>query len=226
MTKTAEQTAIENAARRLVNGFSSIPADWALRVAEYIDGDECVPLPMWGTLFKVEDSCDERKIRELMRPIGPHGCETIEDLIDFVEEEGLSIDLAPLRALADAADDDSADLEDLQREVSDAWGENGTEDYWLSAAGWENVGDTGIIARKFDGHLLLGINGAGYDFYESHWISLYQALGYKWHQKDNDTTRTVSVPKCPKCETLMTLTDVDHRGAWDDLNYECPECDK
>lgn len=30
-----------------------------------------------------------------------------------------------------------------------------------------------------------GIDGAGYDFYEAHWIPLYKARGLKWH---NDTT--------------------------------------
>jgi len=44
------------------------------------------------------------------------------------------------------------------------------------------VGSTGILAHEVDGFLLLGINGAGYGFYESHWEPLYQALGYKWHE--------------------------------------------
>jgi len=30
----------------------------------------------------------------------------------------------------------------------------------------------------------LGVNGAGYDFYESHWIPLYRARGLKWHDND------------------------------------------
>lgn len=28
----------------------------------------------------------------------------------------------------------------------------------------------------------LGIDGAGYDFYESHWIPLYDLLGLTWHE--------------------------------------------
>ena len=31
---------------------------------------------------------------------------------------------------------------------------------------------------------LLGIDGAGYDFYEEHWIPLYNLLGLKWHNID------------------------------------------
>ena len=51
----------------------------------------------------------------------------------------------------------------------------------LRDAGWHAVGDTGILAIYFEDELLLGINGAGYDFYEAHWAPLYQALGYHWH---------------------------------------------
>lgn len=29
--------------------------------------------------------------------------------------------------------------------------------------------------------ILLGVDGAGYDFYEEHWIPLYKARGLKWH---------------------------------------------
>lgn len=28
----------------------------------------------------------------------------------------------------------------------------------------------------------LGVDGAGYDFYEAHWIPLYDWLGLKWHE--------------------------------------------
>ena len=48
--------------------------------------------------------------------------------------------------------------------------------------GTNEVGETGISAFEIDGELVLGINGAGYDFYEDHWIPLYEALGYGWHE--------------------------------------------
>ena len=46
----------------------------------------------------------------------------------------------------------------------------------------QEVGQTGISAFDIDGQLVLGINGAGYDFYEHHWIPLYEALDYSWHE--------------------------------------------
>jgi hypothetical protein len=48
--------------------------------------------------------------------------------------------------------------------------------------GSEEVGNTGIFAFDIDGEIVLGIHGAGYDFYEHHWIPLYEALGYAWHE--------------------------------------------
>lgn len=48
--------------------------------------------------------------------------------------------------------------------------------------GSEEVGETGISAFAIDGELVLGINGAGYDFYAHHWIPLYEALSYSWHE--------------------------------------------
>lgn len=35
------------------------------------------------------------------------------------------------------------------------------------------------IAEIFD---TIGIDGAGYDFYEAHWIPLYEARGLHWHE--------------------------------------------
>ncbi|MEZ6128961.1 MAG: hypothetical protein R3C59_09780 [Planctomycetaceae bacterium] len=53
----------------------------------------------------------------------------------------------------------------------------------LASDGWQSVADTGVLVREFDDELLLGIHGAGYDFFEAHWVPLYDALGYQWHLK-------------------------------------------
>lgn len=34
------------------------------------------------------------------------------------------------------------------------------------------------------GDVYFGIDGAGYDFYEAHWIPLYKARGLRWHNKE------------------------------------------
>jgi len=52
----------------------------------------------------------------------------------------------------------------------------------LRDAGWQEVAETGIYAVWFDDELLLGIHGAGYDFYSQHWSKLYDSLGYRWYE--------------------------------------------
>jgi len=37
------------------------------------------------------------------------------------------------------------------------------------------------IYRHDDYGFVFGIDGAGYDFYEQHWIPLYKARGLQWH---------------------------------------------
>ena len=38
-------------------------------------------------------------------------------------------------------------------------------------------------ADDLEGYII-GVNGAGYDFYEAHWVPLYEAQGLKWHNED------------------------------------------
>lgn len=52
----------------------------------------------------------------------------------------------------------------------------------LAACGWSEVGTTGVFALSLDDALILGIDGAGYDFYSAHWEPLYEQLGYHWHE--------------------------------------------
>lgn len=56
--------------------------------------------------------------------------------------------------------------------------------------GWWLEDDNGIelmsrcgfrVYQSDDFGYFFGIDGAGYDFYESHWIPLYKARGLKWH---------------------------------------------
>ena len=47
----------------------------------------------------------------------------------------------------------------------------------------QEMADCGFrIYEQEDFGLIFGIDGCGYDFYESHWIPLYKARGLKWHE--------------------------------------------
>ena len=52
---------------------------------------------------------------------------------------------------------------------------------WL-ADNAESVASLGFTLIYRDGDFWgLGIDGAGYDFYEAHWLPLYRLRGFRWH---------------------------------------------
>lgn len=57
------------------------------------------------------------------------------------------------------------------------------DEEWIDA-NREEVMELGftICENYEEGWLLLGIDGAGYDFYEAHWIPLYELRGLQWHK--------------------------------------------
>ena len=79
----------------------------------------------------------------------------------------------------------------------------GIDDDWLSG----EFGEDGRVLMSRCGFRIyehdtwgyfFGIDGAGYDFYEDHWIPLYKARGLHWH-KDEEKEEVAWV--------LQTMTD-------------------
>lgn len=62
------------------------------------------------------------------------------------------------------------------------------DDYWLSDMGGIQVmSECGFrIFESEEFGYFFGIDGAGYDFYEEHWIPLYKARGLRWHKEENE----------------------------------------
>lgn len=40
-----------------------------------------------------------------------------------------------------------------------------------------------VVYQQEEFGVFLGIDGAGYDFYEDHWLPLYDLFGIKWHKQ-------------------------------------------
>lgn len=62
---------------------------------------------------------------------------------------------------------------------------------WLSGEfgtdGLQLMADCGFrIYEQEDYGYIFGIDGAGYDFYEQHWIPLYKARGLHWHKEEGE----------------------------------------
>lgn len=113
----------DQAVRDLVGQFAAIPEYWIRCVAQEC-GDDFDGV-MWDTMFLVNNSVDQRKIRDLLRPVD-------DEALGSVHE----------------------------------------------------ISTTGIFAWEIDSECVLGINGAGYDFYAEHWSKLYDSLDYRWHESD------------------------------------------
>ncbi len=51
----------------------------------------------------------------------------------------------------------------------------------------EEIAKLGIwVYESDDIGIFFGIDGAGYDFYEAHWIPLYKLRGLEWHNTDKE----------------------------------------
>ena len=66
-----------------------------------------------------------------------------------------------------------------------SFGDN-IDDWWLeNKNGIEIMQECGFrVFEHEDYGYYFGIDGAGYDFYEAHWIPLYRARGLQWHDEE------------------------------------------
>jgi len=84
---------------------------------------------------------------------------------------------------------DSGDL-NTDKDQFPMWGTLWSFGSWLDTEwvktheGLEALAKCGfMVFESEDYEYVFGINGAGYDFYTSHWIPLYLARGIKWHKE-------------------------------------------
>lgn len=81
---------------------------------------------------------------------------------------------------------DEVDIEHL--ELLQMWGTmwsfgDSADDWWLEGGnGIEIMSERGFRIYESDKFgYFFGIDGAGYNFYDAHWIPLYKARGLQWH---------------------------------------------
>lgn len=79
------------------------------------------------------------------------------------------------------------DRDDILPMWGTMWAFNDSIDtYWLEEMnGIQIMSNLGFRIYEHDewGYFF-GIDGAGYDFYEAHWIPLYKARGLQWHEEE------------------------------------------
>ena len=85
----------------------------------------------------------------------------------------------------------SDELESETYDLLPMWGTmwsfgDSCDDWWLSNGnGIDMMSACGFrIYEHEEWGYFFGIDGAGYDFYEAHWIPLYKARGLRWHDEE------------------------------------------
>lgn len=85
-------------------------------------------------------------------------------------------------------------VENSDRDTWPMWGwlwnpDESIDEEWIEENA-QTVSDLGFrIWSHEDYGVFLGIDGAGYNFYDEHWIPLYKARGLQWHDKEMEVTK-------------------------------------
>lgn len=86
---------------------------------------------------------------------------------------------------------EAGDFEVQHDEFLPMWGTmwafgDSIDNWWLEDGGLQIMADCGFrIYEQEDYDYIFGIDGAGYSFYDEHWIPLYKARGLKWHKEED-----------------------------------------
>lgn len=162
---------IKEAAEEWVRGFNAIPQ--TLIEKAYMDNidsiNEVTPIATGDVVYS----------NELQDQYEVYSIDRENEKITIIDNDDIEVEL----------NIDEVDREDYN--YLPMWGTMWTfgesmDDYWLEEQdGLEKMADCGFRIYETDelGYIF-GIDGAGYDFYEDHWIPLYQARGLKWHEQD------------------------------------------
>lgn len=158
---------IKDACRKWVNGFNSIP--YSLIEKAYCgdnidDITELTPLTVGSYVWsnKHQTTGEILKIKDKVA-------------IVMINDKKIKIDLDNLSSEEDSFLPMWGTMWTFGERIDEIWAEEHLQE----------MADCGFrIYETEELGILFGIDGAGYDFYESHWIPLYKARGLRWHNED------------------------------------------
>lgn len=118
----------------------------------------------------------------------PAGADHSGDIVSYdPEEEAFGVELDSGERVLVGADD----LEVERYDGLPMWGTlwsfgDSADDWWLEEGDGDQVmSDCGFrIYSHEEFGFFFGIDGAGYDFYEAHWLPLYEKRGLQWHDPE------------------------------------------
>ena len=171
---------VKEAAELWVSQFSKFPQDMILKLME-------IDIDSWNEVTK--PSCGRRVYVHNL----PEGCEDYDGLGEvenYLEESDMYCIHLDDGNTVEVGEDDF-DFEECCPLPMWGWmwqfGDS-ADDYWLEEMdGIRIMSDCGFrIYQHYEWGYFFGIDGAGYDFYEAHWIPLYRARGLQWHDSDTE----------------------------------------
>lgn len=155
----------------LVNrDMQAVPREWVEIVAE--KQGELSTLPMWGTMFIVDGNLIGEKLMKNSRLM--YG--TTDELQDEVSQgENSNFDERERELITKAIKkEDWSALEDyIDEEMQDA-----------RCILDKDGKTTAAYIYEIGNEYVIGVNGAGWDFYDGVWDKIYDVLGLKWHSED------------------------------------------
>lgn len=171
---------VSDAAREWVREFNAIPTDMVemLMAADPDDWSE-ITVPGPGSrvyVYASESSCEE--------DYGPG------EAAGYDEESGLyevRLDSGALLSLEER--DFDLEWDSVLPMWSTMWSfRELLDDEWLDSGGIAIMSRCGFRVYQSERFgYFFGIDGCGYDFYESHWVPLYKARGLRWHDQEERT---------------------------------------
>lgn len=149
--------------------FNSVPQDWVRRIAE--SEGEYPNLPMWGTMWIIDSSLGEQ-LWEKSRVMAPNYDEI--DLEEVERTEG-----EEKRKLLEKAIEEE-DWSELEMYYD--------EEMAYERSVLDKDGDpTSMFVYEVGDEYVVGINGAGWDFYDGVWDRIYDTLGLHWHKEEEES---------------------------------------
>lgn len=154
-----KQEAVEQFVTRDLN---SVPQEWVQIVAEH-EG-EYPALPMWGTMWLVDENFIGEKLMEHSRVMVASASEIdLEDIED--EKERKTVTTAIKK-------EDWTVLEEyIDEEMSGA-----------RCVLDKDGNTTALFVYEIADEYVIGVNGAGWNFYDGAWDKLYDLLELQWHE--------------------------------------------
>lgn len=187
MTKT--MTTKLDATRKWVGEFNAIPQQFILRA--FPDGLEDLEI------LSTELECANCESTDYSSEGGTPELITCTECEGSCEVDGNKCDECAGTGLVSDPDEEVEDVRTClscgSNEFQNAYGfpmwgtmwtfgSNLDEDWVRDHGGLEAMRECGLwVYDDEDLGIFFGIDGAGYDFYEQHWIPLYEKRGLKWH---------------------------------------------